>query len=125
MTVAEWWCGCATFRAGRNEIVLKETTPSADHASVSRVSEFSGTSGMTRLVGVQAYEAGSAPALQPKGFRIKVVDRLTVLPDAIGTVFPRTAVQAGVGQVMWSAVAYVSWRGSRQVVPNLHRKPSS
>jgi len=60
--------------------------------------------------------------LQARGLQdilIAVVDGLTGFPDAIGTVFPRTAVQTCIVHLIRNSLAFVSWKDRRKVMPDL------
>ena len=50
---------------------------------------------------------------------IAVVDGLTGFPDAIGTVFPRTAVQTCIVHLIRNSLAFVSWKDRKKVMPDL------
>ena len=50
---------------------------------------------------------------------IAVVDGLTGFPDAIGTVFPRTAVQTCIVHLIRNSLAFVSWEDRKKVMPDL------
>ena len=50
---------------------------------------------------------------------IAVVDGLTGFPDAIGTVFPQTAVQTCIVHLIRNSLAFVSWKDCKKVMPNL------
>ena len=50
---------------------------------------------------------------------IAVVDGLTGFPDAIGTVFPRTAVQTCIVHLIRNSMAFVSWKDRKRVMPGL------
>ena len=50
---------------------------------------------------------------------IAVVDGLTGFPDAIGTVFPRTAVQTCIVHLIRNSMAFVSWKDRRRIMPGL------
>ena len=48
-----------------------------------------------------------------------VVDGLTGFPDAIATVFPLTAVQTCIVQLIRNSLAFVSWKDRKTVMPDL------
>ena len=50
---------------------------------------------------------------------IAVVDGLTGFPDAIGTVFPQTAVQTCIVHLIRNSLAFVSWKDRKKVMPDL------
>jgi len=50
---------------------------------------------------------------------IAVVDGLTGFPDAIATVFPRTAVQTCIVHLIRNSLAFVSWKDRKKVMPDL------
>ena len=50
---------------------------------------------------------------------IAVVDGLTGFPDAIGTVFPRTAVQTCIVHLIRNSMAFVAWKDRKRVMPGL------
>ena len=50
---------------------------------------------------------------------IAVVDGLTGFPDAIGTVFPQTAVQTCIVHLIRNSMAVVSWKDRKQIMPGL------
>ena len=52
-------------------------------------------------------------------FLIAVVDGLTSFPDAIGTVFPRTAAQTCIVHLIRNSMAFVAWKDRRRVMPGL------
>ena len=60
--------------------------------------------------------------LQARGLHdilIAVVDGLTGFSDAIGTVFPRTAVQTCIVHLIRNSLAFVSWKDRKKVMPDL------
>ena len=46
-------------------------------------------------------------------------DGLRGFPDAIGTVFPRTAVQTCIVHLIRNSLAFVSWKDRKTVMPDL------
>ena len=50
---------------------------------------------------------------------IAVVDGLTGFTDAIGTVFPRAAVQTCIVHLIRNSMAFVSWKDRKRVMPGL------
>ena len=50
---------------------------------------------------------------------IAVVDGLTGFPDAIATVFPKTAVQTCIVHLIRNSLAFVSWKDRKTVMPDL------
>ena len=50
---------------------------------------------------------------------IAVVDGLTGFPDAVGTVFPQTAVQTCIVHLIRNSLAFVSWKDRKTVMPDL------
>ena len=50
---------------------------------------------------------------------IAIVDGLTGFPDAIGTVFPQTAVQTCIVHLIRNSLAFVSWKDRKKVMPDL------
>ena len=50
---------------------------------------------------------------------IAVVDGLSGFPDAIGTVFPQTAVQTCIVHPIGNSLAFVSWKDRKTVMPDL------
>ena len=60
--------------------------------------------------------------LQARGLQdilVAVVDGLAGFPDAIGTVFPRTAVQTCIVHLIRNSMSFVAWKDRRKVMPDL------